>query len=212
LAEPLLAADDVVERDKDIAVPVRAVLEHLHRRQMAMTDLDAWEMRRNQRHGDAELFLLSHEMIGIVGLEGEAKELSAGGERDVALVPIEFQADHLTAFEIAFADDAPIDHRGCVRACFGAGQAEAGNIAAIREARQPALLLLPGAEAHQKFARPERIGHHHGDGGHDRARRKLAHHFRMGIGREAEPAMLRVGVAVYMARANKTTHSHTVFA
>ena len=55
--EPLLSADDVVHRDKDIAAPVRAVLEHLHRRQMAAADLDAGQMGRDQRHGDAEVFL-----------------------------------------------------------------------------------------------------------------------------------------------------------
>ena len=59
LAEALLAADDVVHRDKDIAAPVRAVLKHLHRRQMAMADLDARQMGRDQRHGDAEFFLLN---------------------------------------------------------------------------------------------------------------------------------------------------------
>ena len=41
LAEAFLAADDVVHGDEDVAAPVRAVLEHLHRRQMAMADLDA---------------------------------------------------------------------------------------------------------------------------------------------------------------------------
>ena len=57
LAEPLLPADDVVDRDEDVAAPVRAVLEHLHRRQMAVADLDAGQMGRDQRDGDAELFL-----------------------------------------------------------------------------------------------------------------------------------------------------------
>jgi len=33
------------------------------------------------------------------------------------------------------------------------------------KARQPLLLLLLGAKAHQQFAGAERVRHHHGDGG-----------------------------------------------
>jgi len=58
----------------------------------------------------------------------------------------------------------------------------------IGQARQPFFLLLLGAEAHQQFAGPERIGHHHGDGGGQRAGGDLAHDFGMRVGREAEPA------------------------
>jgi hypothetical protein len=106
LTQPLLAADDVVERDEDVAAPVRAVLEHLHRRQMALTDLHARQIGRDQRHGDAEFFLVAHQMVGIVGLEGQPKQRRDGTERDVALVPVEFQAEHFAALKIALADDA----------------------------------------------------------------------------------------------------------
>ena len=99
LAEAFLPADDVVQRDEDVAAPVRAVLEHLHRRQMAMADLDAGEMGRDQRDGDAEVFLLAHQMIGIIGLEGEAQQRRDRAERDVALVPVQPQAQHFAAFE-----------------------------------------------------------------------------------------------------------------
>ena len=165
LAEALLPADDVVHRDEDIAAPVRAVLEHLHRRQMAAADLDAGQMRRDQRHGDAEFILRTHEMIGIEGLESQAQKRRDRAERDVALVPVETQAQHLAALERALADDAAVDHRGGVRAGLGTGQAEAGNLAAVGQPRQPLLLLVPGAEPHQEFAGAERIRHHHGDGG-----------------------------------------------
>ena len=106
LAEPLLAADDVVERNEDVLAPVRAVLEHLHRRQMAMADADAGQMRRDQRDGDAEFVFAADEMIGIVGLEGETEQRRDGAERDVALVPVQLEAEHFLAFEIALADDA----------------------------------------------------------------------------------------------------------
>ena len=133
---------------------------------------------------------LAYEMIGIVGLEGETEQRRHGTERDVALVPVQLEAEHFLAFESALADDAAVDHRGGIGAGFRAGETEAGNVAAISEPRQPAILLLLGAEAHQEFAGAERVRHHHGDGGGERARRNLAHHFGMRIGREAEPAEL----------------------
>ena len=129
-------------------------------------------------------------MIGIEGLESQAQKRRDRAERDVALVPVETQAQHFAAFESALADDAAVDHRGGVGAGFRAGQAEAGNLAAVGKPRQPLLLLVLGAEPHQEFAGTERIRHHHGDGSGQRTRGKLAHHFRMGIGREAEPAIL----------------------
>ncbi len=104
-------------------------------------------------------------MIGVVGLEGEAQQRRDRAERDVALVPVEPQAEHFLALEIALADDAAVDHRRGVGAGFRAGQSKAGNFAAVGQPRQPLLLLILGAEAHQQFAGPERVRHHHGDGG-----------------------------------------------
>ncbi|MGY4226704.1 hypothetical protein ACVMIH_004065 [Bradyrhizobium sp. USDA 4503] len=153
-----------------------------------MADRHARQMGRDQRDGDAELFLAADEVIGIIGLEGKAEQRRDRAERDVALVPVEPQAEHLTAFEIALADDAGVDHRGGVGACLRAGQAEAGNVLSGGEARQPFVLLLLGAEAHQELSGPERVRHHHGDGRGQRARRDLAHHLGMRVGREAEAA------------------------
>ena len=128
-------------------------------------------------------------MVGVVGLEGKAEQGRDRAERDVALVPVEPQPEHLASLEFAFADDAAVDHRGGVGAGFRTGQAKAGNLAAVGQPRQPGLLLLPGAEAHQQFAGAERIRHHHGHRGGQRARRNLAYHFGMRVGREAEPAI-----------------------
>ena len=190
LTEAFLAADDVIERNENVLAPVRAVLKHLHRREMAMADGDAGQMRRDQRHGDAEILFGTDQMIGIVGLEGETEQRRDGAERDVALVPVEAEADDLAALEGALADDAGVNHRRRIRAGFGTGEAKAGNVAAVGETRQPPVLLLLGAEAHQEFTGAERIRHHHGDGGDQRARRNLADHFRVRIRREAEPAVL----------------------
>ena len=157
---------------------------------MPAADLDARQMGRDQRHRYAELFLWACEMIGVIGLERQAQQRRDGTERDVALVPVQLQPQHLAAFKIALADDAGVDHRGGIGAGLRAGEAEAGNVAAIGEPRQPFFLLLPGAEAHQQFAGAERVRHHHGDGCGQRARRQFSHHFGMRIRREAEPAEL----------------------
>ena len=154
-----------------------------------MADLDAGQMGRNQRYGNAEFILLPDQVVRVIGLEGEAEQCRDRAERDVALVPVEPQAEHLASFEIALADDAAVDHRGGVGAGFRTGQSETGNLAPIGEPRQPGLLLVFGAEAHQQFAGTERVRHHHRHGGGQRARRNLAHHFRMRVGRETEPAI-----------------------
>ena len=41
---------------------------------MAMADLDAGQMRRDQGHGDAEFILLPDQVIGVIGLEGKAEQ------------------------------------------------------------------------------------------------------------------------------------------
>ena len=191
MAEPCLPTDDVVHWDKHIATPVRTVLEHLHRRQMTTADLDPGQMGRNQRHGDAQFFFRANEMFGVVNLEREAEQCRHRPKRNVTLVPVEPQAQHLSALEIAFADHALVDHGRCVGACLRAGQTKTGNLAAVGQPWEPMLLLIRGAEPHQEFARPERIWHHHRHGGGERARRNLPHHLRMGVRRKAQPAEFR---------------------
>ena len=132
---------------------------------------------------------VADQMIGVVSLEGETEQGRDRPERDVALVPVQPQAEHFAALELPLQIMPRVDHRGRVGAGFRTGQAKAGNIAAVGKPRQPLLLLLFGAEPHQEFAGSERIRHHHGDGGGQRARRDLAHHFGMGVRREAEPAI-----------------------
>jgi hypothetical protein len=116
---------------------------------MPAADLDAGKVGRHQRHGDADLLAIADEMLGIVELEGKADDGRDRRERDVALVPIEPDAEHLAALPCAAADDAGIDHRSGVGARFRAGQAEARNLLSGGEARQPIILLRLGAELMQ---------------------------------------------------------------
>ncbi len=73
LTDAFLSADDVIHRNENVLAPVRSVLEHLHRGQMAMADGHARQIGRDQRHRDAEVFLRSDQMIRIARLEGEAE-------------------------------------------------------------------------------------------------------------------------------------------
>ena len=156
---------------------------------MATADFDAGQIGRDQCHGNAEVFRRPDQVIRVIGLEGKPKQRRDRAERDVALMPVETQPKHFASLDIALADDATVDHRCGIRAGFGAGQAKAGNFPAVGKPRQPPLLLILGAKAHQEFAGAERVRHHHGDGGRHRTRRNLAHHFRMRVGRKAEPAV-----------------------
>ena len=129
------------------------------------------------------------QMIGIVELEGEAEHGRDRSERDVALVPVEPDAEDLAALERAAADDAGIDHRGGVRAGLRAGQAEARNFRAVGKPRQPVILLRLGAELQQQLAGAERIRHHRGHRGRDRTGRELADDLRMRVGGKSEAAV-----------------------
>ena len=62
-------------------------------RQVPAADLDARQVGRHQRDRDADLVALADEMIGIVELEGEPDHGRDRAERDVALVPVEPDAE-----------------------------------------------------------------------------------------------------------------------
>src|SRR6202012_4076190 len=113
---------------------------------------DAWQIGWDQRDGNTEIVFRADEMVGVVGLEGQSQQGRDRAKRDVALVPVETKAEHFFAFEGAFADDAGVNHRGGIGAGLRAGQTKTGNVAAIGEPRQPALLLLLCAAARPEFA------------------------------------------------------------
>ncbi len=179
----------MVERDEHVAAPVRAVLEHLVGRQMAPPDADARQIGRHQSDRDAALDRSTQEAIGIAELEGQAQHGRDRTQRDVALVPVQPDAQHLGVAKAAAADDAAIGHGGGIGAGFGAGQAEGRDVPAVGQARQPMALLRLGAELQQQLARPQRVRHHDRDRGRDRAGRHGADHFRMGEGGKAKPAI-----------------------
>ena len=180
----------MVHRDENVVAPVRAVLENVHGRQMPPPDADAGQVGRHQRQRDADIFAVTDQMVGITQLECQPQNGRDGPKSNVALVPVEPDAERLLALEAAAADHAVIDHRSGIGTRLRAGKAEAGNLFAARQPRQPIILLFCGAELQQQFARTERVRHHSGNGRADRAGRQFADHFRMGVGGKAEPAVL----------------------
>src|SRR5581483_1733099 len=141
LSGPFGAADDVIDRKKNVAAPIRAVLEHLHRGQVAMADFHALRFRRHEREGNAEVLFIAKKVVWILELECEAQDGRDRPERDVALVPVEPNAN-LVATAGRAADDALVDHRRRVGSRLRAGEAEARNLAAVGEPRQPVFPLL----------------------------------------------------------------------
>ena len=158
---------------------------------MPAPDLDARQVRRHQRQSDTDLIAFADEVVGIVELEGEPLHGGDRSQRDIALVPIQLDPEHLTALPNAAAHHAGIDHRGGVRTGFRAGQPETRNFFPLGQPRQPIVLLLLRAEAKQQLARAERIRHHRGYRSRDRAGGELADHLRMGVGGKPQPAVAR---------------------
>lgn len=89
LPKPLGPANDGIERNKDVMAAGRTVLKDLIGWQMPAADLHAGCIGCYQRDGDADIFLVANEVIGVIGLECQTEHSGNWGERYVALVPIE---------------------------------------------------------------------------------------------------------------------------
>src|SRR5690606_21860271 len=102
------------------------------------------------------------EMVfGIEQAEREANEGRDRAERDVALFPRQANAEHFLAFVYATRHDADVAHGRRVRARGWAGEREARDLEALREAREIVMLLLWRAVLLDELARAERVRHHH---------------------------------------------------
>ena len=156
---------------------------------MPFADLDALGVARDQGAGHAEIRLPTQQSIRVEQTEGEADHSRDRRQGDVALLPVEAHAEHLFPVECATANHAGTARRGGVAAGLGFGQGETGHVVARGEARQVVILLFLGAVMQQQFRGPERVRHHHRDGGRDAAGRHLGDHRRMADRGEAEAAI-----------------------
>src|SRR4029077_6678352 len=117
----LRAADDAVEWHEHVLALNRSVLEGNVERKMAPPDRDAGRLAWNERAGDADVGLLAEQLVGVEHAEREPDDRGDGGERDVALGEIEFEAEHLAPLVEAAADDAGIRDRPGIGAGARAG-------------------------------------------------------------------------------------------
>ena len=93
------AADDLRRRDHHAAPARRAVGEGAVHRIVPPADFDPGQRGVDQSAGDADVFALSQQVVGIEQPEGQTDQ---GGDRrqgDVALVPVE--SDHQLAARVA---------------------------------------------------------------------------------------------------------------
>ena len=81
-------------------------------------------------------------MIGVVRAERETQQRRDRTQRDVALLPGETQAEHLSALMLAHAHDAGVRNRRRIGARVRIGEREAGNLQALGKPRQVVTLLL----------------------------------------------------------------------
>ncbi|KCB31552.1 hypothetical protein L543_3849 [Bordetella hinzii L60] len=189
LASPGRPADQGLDGHEDVAPLVGAVLEDLHGRQMAAADLHARRIGGHQGHRNAHVLGAAQQALGVAQLERQAQHGGHRPQRDVALVPIQPDAQQILAIDHLAAHHAGIGHGGGIGPGLGAGEPEAGNLAAVGQARQPEFPLRGRAELQQQFARAQRIGHHDGDAGRDRIRRHPPHDLGMRVGRKAQAAV-----------------------
>lgn len=190
MARHLRPADDPFEGHEHVLSPGRAVLERGAERQVAAADGDAGQRGRDQRAGDAEVFDVPEQMVGVAEPEGEADQRRNGRERDVALLPRDPHAERFLALPHPPADDSDVGDRRRVRAGMRAGQGEAGYLQGPCEARQEMVLLLLGAVTKQQFGRPERIRHHHRHGHVAAARREPGDDLGLRVGGELPAPVL----------------------
>ncbi len=131
---------------------------------MATADLNAGRVGGDQCQADAELFFIAQQVVRVVGLEGHAEQRRHWAEGDVALLPVQAQAEHFLALPLAAADHAAVVHGARIAPGVGAGEGEAGDVGAVGQAWQVVVALLLGAVVHQQLGRAEGVGHHHGAG------------------------------------------------
>ncbi len=102
---------------------------------MSSAYFDAGQVRWHQRDRDPDIILVADQVIGVAQLESQAKHRRDRSESDIALVPVEPDAEHVATSEIAAHNHAGIDHSRGVRASFWTGEPEARNLAPVCKPR-----------------------------------------------------------------------------
>ena len=184
-AEHFLATDEVVQWNEHVLAGVRAVHERGAQWQVATSDFHTGGIGRDQRQTDTEIFLFTEQVIRVVGFECQTEQGGDWAEGDVALFPVQTQADDFFTLPLAFANDPGVGHRARVGTGQRSGEGEARDIVATGQARQVVIALFVSAVMQQQFGRAEGVRDHHGRGEVAAASGEFHCHLRVGIGREA---------------------------
>ena len=133
---------------------------------------------------------LAEQMLRVAQVERQPHQRRHRRQRDVALVPAQPHAQRLLAVDDLVGNHAHVAHPRRIRPRMRPGQREARHLVALGQPAEILRLLFRRSIFLEQFARPERIGHHHGDPRRHRPRRHLAHHLALRLRRKPESAML----------------------
>ena len=129
---------------------------------MATADFHAFVIGGNQGTGDADVFFIAEQTVGVVHFKCHAEHSGHGREGDPTFFPGNADAQHIVVLfaggrvgVAAFAHHAEIGNAACIRAGMRAGERETGNFQTFGQARQIIIFLRFGAVVLQQFARAQ---------------------------------------------------------
>ena len=189
LAYALPAADDGVHGHEHARAEYGAVGKGDAHGVVMPADVNAGQAGRDQGTRDAQVFLAAQQPVGIEGAEGQADDGGDRGQGDVALRPVEAEAEDFLAFVGIPADDAGAAGGRRVAAGLGLGEGEARDVLAPGQAGQVVILLLVRPVVQQQFPRPQGVGNHDDDGGGQAAAGNLGDDGGVRDGRITAPAV-----------------------
>jgi hypothetical protein len=135
-------ADDPLQRHEHIRAPVRSVLENRVQGHVPTADVDPGSIRGHEKAGDAQILSFAQQVIRVVQAYREAQQCRYWAEGDIAFFPGHAHAQHFLALPWAPAYDAAVRDRRGIRTRVGIGEAKAGNLQPLGEARQIVIALL----------------------------------------------------------------------
>ncbi len=115
------ASNDEIKRHKDIGATCGAVHEIGVQRNMPPANLNTGMVAWNQRTGNAQIFLVTQETIGVIQTKGKTQNAADRRQRDVTLVPGDAHTQDFLSLPGAFAHDTVIRNGRSVRTCPWAG-------------------------------------------------------------------------------------------
>ena len=108
LPDVLLPADYPFHWDEYVGTGIGAVHKRLIERKMATANLNSRCIRWNKGAGNAQIFFVTQQMVGVVSFKRQADNCGDWSERNVALFPVDSQAKRFLTFVHLFAHNAVV--------------------------------------------------------------------------------------------------------